>query len=402
MQIGIVGKPSSGKSTFFSSSTLIDVGMASYPFTTIEPNKGMGFVRVEDAGKYFDVISNPKHGFLVETKEGPIRYVPVELVDVAGLVPGANEGKGLGNKFLNDLSQADCLIHVVDASGSTNEKGEQVDAGSHDPCEDIEFLEKEIELWFLKIINNNWDKFGKSHEKEFKKKVELMVQSLSGVKILEKHIEKAMKELSLGEKMFSDWSEEDKLAFATLCRKLSKPIVIAANKCDLETAEENIKKMKEKYPELKIIPCSAASELSLRKATKMDIIDYYPGAKDFSIKKEINEKQKAGLETIRKNVLEKFSETGVQKCLDTAILDVLNYIPVFPGGTKSLQDSQDRYLPDCFLLKKGSTVIDFAYTLHTDMGNGFIRGIDVKTKQVIGKEHVLKYGDVIEIVFNKK
>jgi hypothetical protein len=400
MQIGIVGKPSSGKSTFFGASTMIDVAMASYPFTTIEPNKGVGFVRVEDAGKFFGVTSNPKHGFLVQTPDGPIRYVAIELIDVAGLVPGANEGKGLGNKFLNDLSQADALIHVVDASGTTDSEGKACE--SHDPCLDVTFLEKEIELWFLKIIENNWSKIGKTPEKEFRKRVELLSQNLSGVKILSHHIEKALRALKIDEKMFIDWTDEDKLEFATMCRKLSKPIIIAANKCDLPNAEANIKKMQETFPDKTIVPCSAASELALRKATAQKIINYYPGAKEFEIAGEINDKQKEGLETIRKNVLEKFSETGVQKCLDVSILDVLEYFPVFPGGTKSLIDKDGRVLADCFLMPKGAVALDFAYTLHTTMGDNFIRAIDVKTKQIIGKEHPLKYGDVIELVFNKK
>jgi ribosome-binding ATPase YchF (GTP1/OBG family) len=400
MQIGIVGKPSSGKSTFFSSSTLVDVGMASYPFTTIEPNKGTGFVRVEDAGKYFDVESNPKNGFLVKTNEGPIRYVPVELIDVAGLVPGASEGKGLGNKFLNDLSQADALVHVVDASGTTNEEGNATTG--HDPCKDIDFLENEIELWFLKIIEKNWDKISKIPKKELKEKVELLSNCLSGVKILKSHIESALKEMGIEEKMLKEWSEEDKREFASIARKLSKPIIIAANKCDLEGAKENIDKMKNNYPHLKIVPCSAASELSLRKAAKAEIIDYYPGASIFEVKGEINEKQKEGLEIIRKNVLEEFGETGVQKVLDTAVLDLLGYIPIFPGGTKSLVDKEGRTLADCFLMKNGSKVIDFAYTLHTTMGDNFIRATDVKTKLVIGRDHELKYGDVIEISFNKR
>lgn len=400
MQIGIVGKPSSGKSTFFSSATLIDVSMASYPFTTIEPNKGMGFVRVEDAGKYFNVKSNPKSGFLVETINGPIRYVPVELIDVAGLVPGASEGKGLGNKFLNDLSQADALIHVVDASGKTNSEGNATN--EHDPCIDIAFLEKEIELWFLKIIENNWSKISKIPQKELNKKIDLLSNSLSGVKILRNHIETAIKKLNLTEKMLSEWTDEDKKNFAHLARKFSKPIIIAANKCDIEGSKKNIDKMKEKYPHLKIIPCSAASELSLRKATKANIIDYYPGSEKFDIKEEINEKQKEGLEIIKKHVLEEFGETGVQKTIDTVVCGVLEYIPIFPGGTKTLADSDGNVLPDTFLLKKGSTALDFAFALHTDMGKGFIRAINVKTKQVIGKDYILQSGDVIEIVFNKR
>ncbi len=402
MQVGIVGKPSSGKSTFFSSATLIDVGIAAYPFTTIEPNKGIGFVRVEDAGKFFGVTSNPKHGFLIKNKNGdPIRYVPIELIDVAGLVPGANEGKGLGNKFLNDLSQADALIHVVDASGSTDAEGKTVPEGSHDPIEDIKFLEEEIELWFLKIIESNWVKFSRAPEKDFSKKIQTMSQSLSGVKILAHHIEKAVRQLKLEEKLLTEWTLEEKKQFAHYCRTISKPIIIAANKCDLPSGEKNVLRMKSAFPDKTIIPCSAASELALRKATKAGILKYYPGESEFEINGEINEKQKAGLETIKKNVLEKFGNTGVQNCLDYTIFNVLGYFPVFPAGLKGLVDSSGRILADCFLMPPKSTALDFAYTLHTDMGDGFIRAIDVKTKQVIGRDHPLKSGDCIELIFKK-
>jgi len=402
MQIGIVGKPSSGKSTFFSSATLIDVAIASYPFTTITPNKGIGFVRVEDAGKYFGVVSNPRHGFLVnDDPKNPVRYVPVELIDVAGLVPGANEGKGLGNKFLNDLSQADALIHVVDVSGSTDAEGKECPIGSHDPIEDVKFLEEEIELWFLKIIENNWVKIQRSPEKDYNKKVALIANALTGVKILTYHIEKAIRGLKLEEKMLSEWTPENKKDFAKKCREFSKPIIIAANKCDLATGEQNVLRMKEAFPSAPIIPCSAASELALRKATKAGIIKYYPGWNHFEILGTLNEKQKIGIETIQHNVLEKFNGTGVQECLDTAIFKLLGYFPVFPGGTKGLIDSSGRTLADCFLMPKDSKAIDFAYTLHTDMGDGFIRAIDVKTKQIIGRDHPLKYGDVIELIFKK-
>ncbi len=402
MQIGIVGKPSSGKSTFFSSATLIDVAIASYPFTTINPNKGIGFVRVEDAGKYFGVVSNPRHGFLVnDDPKNPIRYVPVELIDVAGLVPGANEGKGLGNKFLNDLSQADALIHVVDASGSTDAEGKEVAEGTHDPIEDVKFLEEEIELWFLKIIENNWVKTARMQEKDFGKKVAQLGTALAGIKILPWHIEKAMRDLKIDEKILTEWSAEDKRNFAHKCRVWSKPILIAANKCDLPSGEKNVKRMNEAFPNTHIIACSAASELSLRKAAKANILKYYSGWNHFEVLGTLNEKQKLGLETIQHNVLEKFGGTGVQECLDTAIFKLLEYFPVFPAGTKGLIDSSGRTLADCFLMPKDSKAIDFAYALHTDMGDGFIRAIDVKTKQVIGKDHLLKSGDAIELIFKK-
>jgi len=403
MQIGIVGKPSSGKSTFFSAATLVDVAIANYPFTTIEPNKGIGFVRVEDAGKFFGVVSNPKHGFLVnDDPKNPIRYVPTELIDVAGLVPGASEGRGLGNKFLNDLSQADALIHVVDASGSTDAEGKEVAEGSHDPLEDVKFLEEEIELWFLKIIENNWQKFSKSQEKDFNKRVTIMAQSLSGVKILTHHIEKAIREMKLEEKVLSQWSEEEKKTFARKCREWSKPIIIAANKCDLPSGQKNVARMKETFPEKTIVACSAAAELSLRKAAKQGVLKYYSGWNHYEVLGQLNEKQKAGLETIKHNVLEKFGGTGIQECLDIVVFKVLGYFPVFPAGVKGLVDKDGRTLADCFLMPPGSKAIDFAYALHTDMGDGFIRAIDVKTKQIIGRDHPLKTGDAIELIFNKR
>ncbi|MFA6269431.1 MAG: redox-regulated ATPase YchF [archaeon] len=402
MQIGIVGKPSSGKSTFFSAATLIDVAIASYPFTTITPNKGIGFVRVEDAGKFFGVVSNPRHGFLVnEDPKNPVRYVPVELIDVAGLVPGANEGKGLGNKFLSDLSQADALIHVVDASGSTDAEGKECSEGSHDPIEDVKFLEEEIELWFLKILENNWGKINKNPEKDFNKKVTLVGTALTGVKVLPFQIEKAMHQMKVEEKAFLLWTDEDKRTFVKKCREFSKPILIAANKCDLPSGEKNVKRMREAFPNIPIVACSAASELSLRKATKAGILKYYPGWNHFELLGTLNEKQKIGLETIQHNVLEKFNGTGVQECLDTAVFKLLGYFPVFPGGLKGLQDKEGRYLADCFLMPAGSKAIDFAYALHTDMGDGFIRAADCKTKQIIGRDHLLKPGDVIELFFNK-
>jgi len=270
----------------------------------------------------------------------------------------------------------------------------------HDPNKDVEFLEREIDLWFLKIIENNWAKISKIPEKDFRKRVNLLTQNLSGVKILEIHIEKALKKLGLDDKRFGEWNEENKEEFAKKCRELSKPIVIAANKCDLPNAKENIEKMREAFPDKVIVACSAASELALRKANEQQIVKYYPGDKNFEIVGDVNEKQKEGLETIR-SVLETFSGTGVQDCLDKTIFDLLDYIAVFPGGTKGLADKDGNIIPDCFLLVNGSTALDFAFYLHTDIGKNFIRAVDVKTKQIIGKEHPLKMGDVIEIIFNK-
>lgn len=397
MLIGIVGKPSAGKSTFFAAATLIDVARAAYPFTTIEPNKGVGFVRVACVDKEFNTQCNPRSGFCVNHT----RFVPVELLDVAGLVPGAHEGKGLGNKFLDDLRQADVLIHVVDASGSTNEKGEAVASGSHDPCADVNFLEEELELWMLGILENNWGKFARQPLSSKQQVIDAVSKGLSGLGINDVQVDAGLTKSKLLEKRLNDWTPEDKRSFVHHLRLISKPIVIAANKCDLPHAQENVEKMKKVFPHLKIYPCSGEAELTLKKAAKAEVIDYVAGSFSFTMKKELNEAQKSGLNYIDQNVLKKIGSTGVQEALDRTVFDALGYLAIFPGGTKGLTDSQGRTLPDCFLMPKDSTTLSFAFRLHTDFGKHFIKAIDVKTRMLLGKDHLLKNRDVIEIVANK-
>ncbi|HLC93188.1 MAG TPA: redox-regulated ATPase YchF [archaeon] len=394
MIIGVVGKPSSGKSTFFNAATMQDVPMAAYPFTTIEANKAVGFVRIECADKDFNVQCNPRTGFCHEH----VRFVPVELVDVAGLVPGAHEGKGMGNQFLSDLSRADVLIHVIDISGSTNEKGDAVALGSHDPARDVEFLEEEIDLWFLGIIDKNWRKFAGTPFESKAKLVTAMAQNLSGIGATEAHIDSVLLELNLTDKKPMMWSEDEKKSFARKFREKSKPVVIAANKADYPNAAQNLEALKKKFPSKIIIPCSGIAELTLKRAAKDGSLEYIQGNDDFKVLKELNEKQKQGLDYIRKNVLEKFKGTGVQEVLETAVFKLLGYIAIFPGGTKGLTDAQGRTMPDCFLLPPHSTALDFAYRLHTDFGDKFIKAINVKTRQLIGKEHELQSRDVVEIV----
>jgi len=397
MLVGLVGKPSSGKSTFFNALTMQNVPMASYPFTTINPNIGTAFVRVECIDKEFGVQCNPRSGYC---KDGT-RYVPVEVIDVAGLVPGAHEGRGRGNAFLSDLSRADVLIHVIDASGSTNEQGEQVGMGQHDPCKDVQFLEEEIDYWFFGVLKKNWLKFAKIKMESKSKLLETMQQNLSGIGADQPHIEAALTKTRLVDKRLESWSEDEMFEFARELRRSSKPIVIAANKFDLPTAAENIKRMKGEFSHLTIIGCSAISELTLKKASKDGAIEYHAGEKGFKLIKELSAEQMKGLDYIKTHVLEKLGSTGVQELIDDTVFNVLKYIAVFPAGTKKLQDSQGNTLPDCFLIPGGSTALDFAFKLHTDIGKGFIKAIDVKTKLAVGKEHPLKNRDAIEIVHNK-
>lgn len=394
MIIGVVGKPSSGKSTFFNAATMLDVAMASYPFTTIEANKGIGFVRVECVDRELGTQCNPRTGFC----HSHIRYVPVEIIDVAGLVPGAHEGKGMGNQFLSDLSRADILIHVVDASGSTNEKGEAVPPGSHRPENDVIFLEEEIDLWFLGIIEKNWAKFSRAPHDSKAKLIEVMSQNLSGIGAKPDNVDDAMMGLGLSEKKLHTWTQEDRLGFAKKLRELSKPTIIAANKIDMPGAKENFEILKAKFPGKIIVPCSGISELTLRRAAKEEAVEYYPGDREFTVKKDLNAKQKEGLDYIKTNVLGIFGSTGVQEVLERAVFGVLGYIAVFPGGVKSLADREGNRLPDCFLMPPKTTALSFAYSLHTDFGEKFIKAVDVKTRLLIGKDHALKHRDVIEII----
>lgn len=397
MLIGIVGKPNCGKSTFFKASTLANVEIANYPFATIKPNKGIGFIKVECADKFFNTKCNPRVGYCINHN----RFVPVDLIDVAGLVPGAHEGKGMGLEFLNDLNQADALIHVIDVSGSTNEKGEPVDKGSYNPSNDIKFLEDELDHWYLAILKKSWDKFSRSVSQTNQDIEKALHKQFSGLGSNEDMIKSILKNLGLVEKKLSLWNEEELFSFARALRIKTKPIMIAANKADVDGALENFERIKKEFPDYIIVPCSAESELALKEASKHKLINYIPGSDDFEITGGVNEKQKNALEFIKSGVLDKLGSSGVQKVLDSAVLELLKYMPIFPGGVSKLEDKDGNRLPDCFLLPEKSTALDFAYKVHSDLGDNFIRAVDVKTKRTVGKDHILKRGDVVEIIADK-
>ena len=394
MILGLVGKPNCGKSTFFKASTLMDVEIANYPFATIEPNRGAGFVRVECVCKEFGEQCNPREGY---SRDGT-RFVPVEIVDVAGIVPGAYEGKGMGNQFLDDLRQADCLIHVIDTSGSTNERGEPVDAGSHDPGKDIQFLEDELDMWYLGIFKRVWERFSRTVLQEKADAVRAIAKQFSGLGVDEDLVKRSLSECSLTSDNIRDWSDDELKAFVSSLRRATKPIVIAANKVDTPSGSQNYKRLREEFRHLPIIGCSAEAELALKEAGKHELIDYMPGNDDFTIIKDMNERQQKALEFIRSNVLTPFGSTGVQEILDRCVFDELKYIALFPGGANNLKDQDGNVIPDCFLMPSGTTALDFAYRLHTDFGKNFIKAIDVWTKMPVSKDHPLKHRDIIEIM----
>ncbi len=396
MLIGVVGKANVGKSSFFKAATLAEVEIANYPFATIKPNTGVAYVKVDCADKEFNAQCTPRTGYCIDHQ----RFVPFQLTDVAGLVPGASEGKGMGNEFLNDLNPADVLVHVVDMAGSTNEKGEFKGPGSYDPTNDILFLERELDMWFLSIFNRNFEKVARTIQSTKQHPSLAITKQMSGLKVTETIAREALRTCKVPEDPVA-WTEQDRLLLASELRRRTKPIIIAANKIDLPSADRYLNAAREKFRHLTIVPCCADAEIALREAAKKGLIHYIPGERTFTITGAVNEKQQQALSFIQEQVLNKYGSTGVQQVLDTAVFSVLKYKAIFPGGVNNLKDSEGRTLPDCFLLPEQATALDFAAVIHSDLAKNFIRAIDVRTKKVVGKDHLLQHRDVLEIVTKK-
>ena len=387
-----------GKSTFFKAVTLAEVDIAAYPFTTIKPNSGVAYVKVDCVDTEFNTQCNPRQGFCIKHK----RFVPVELMDVAGLVPGAHEGKGMGNAFLDDLRQAHVLIHVIDASGSTNEKGEIVASGSYDPVRDVEFLEFELDMWYFRLAEKGWEKFARTLQQEKSQIAKAIAKQLSGLGVNDIMAQEVIEKQNFPTEIMK-WDGTILKRFATELRKITKPMIIACNKVDNPAGKQNFERLQKEFPHHLLIACSAEAELALREAARHELISYIPGDKTFDVTQagKLSDKQKGALDFIQKNVLDVYGSTGVQDVMDTAVFKLLGQMAIFPGGVSKLEDSEGRRLPDCFLMPPRSTALDFAFRLHTDLGKHFIRAIDVKTKRVVGKDHLLKHRDVIEIVTGK-
>jgi ribosome-binding ATPase YchF (GTP1/OBG family) len=396
MLVGVVGKTNVGKSTFFNAATMLNVPIGNYPFTTINPNLGLAYFRTKCVCKELGVKDNPTNSVCVNG----IRLIPVKLMDVAGLVPGASSGRGLGNKFLDDLRQSDALIHIVDASGSTDIEGRSITPGSHDPLEDVQFVENELDLWFLNILKNDWPRISRSTESSFDSGIIQIHQKMSGLSVSKGDILKAAEAANLMNKKLSTWTEQNLFDFVKYLRRLSKPTTIAANKIDLFPASLNFEKIRSTGRPC--IPCSAEAELVLRRAAEKKLIDYLPGDSDFKIIAPLQDSQKRALELIREKVLNKWGFTGVQEAINYTFRELLGLITVYPVEDEhGLSDKKGNVLPEAYLVKKGSTAKDLAYKIHTDLGEGFLYAIDVRKGIRIGAEHILSDGDVIKIISTK-
>lgn len=386
--VALAGKPNAGKSTFFSAATAAEVDVGNYPFTTIDPNRGVSAVRTT-----CPCVDRKDRCDSSDCSDG-VRFVPVELVDVAGLVPGAHEGRGLGNQFLDALTDADVIISVIDVSGGTNEEGEPVDIGTADPIEEMSFIEAEMDEWLTGIVQTNWETvMRRSRSPDFDLE-EALLDIVTGVGATPADLTTVLRNREYPDAPGA-WSDEDKATLAVDIRRRTKPMVTAANKADI-APDELLDAVLDS--DRRVIPCTAEGERALRRGTETGSIAYRSGDGEFEITNELTASQREGLEQIR-TVMDRFGGTGVQAALNAAVYDQLEQITVYPVENEThWTDGTGTMLPDAVLLPEGATPPMLAESIHSDIADGYMHAVDARTSRRIGEGHELSEGDVIKIV----
>lgn len=395
MTIAIIGKTNVGKTTLFNAATLLNAEISNYPFTTKEPNVGTAYVCDVCVCNELGVKDNPQNSACIDGW----RYSPVRILDVPGLIKDAWVGRGLGNRFLSVIGQADALIHVVDASGSVDEEGKIVKPGSGNPVQDVMDIEMEIERWIAEIIMNNKPVI--LREAESSSLEAAMAKVLSGIKARLPEVTKALMNSGLGDVPFQKWVLNDTISFAADLLPLIKPTMIIANKMDLHAAEENIELLTEYYSQSLVAACSAEAELALRRAEKMGLLHYAPGQEMFRLAEdaELTTEQQRALDYVEQRVMAKWMNTGIQHALNTLIFKLLKVNMVYPVGDESrYSDHHRNVLPDVYLMPDGSTPVDLAREVHTRLAENYILAIDAKTGMRLPKEYHLRHRDVIKIM----
>ena len=389
LSVALAGKPNAGKSTFYKAATMADVEVGNYPFTTIDPNRGVTHARTE-----CPCLAREERCGDENCHDGK-RYVPVELLDVAGLVPGAHEGKGLGNQFLDALSNADVVLNVVDASGGTNAEGGPVEPGAYDPTNDVEFIEQEMDLWIAGILDRNWVTVTRQSRSPDFDIDDALTEVLTGVGGSAADVARVLRRVEYPTAPQA-WEDVHREALAAEFRAETKPIVVVANKADI-APEGNVAALRGAAAG-PVVPCTADGELALRNAAAAGVVAYDPGDPDFEILGDLSDAQAAGLEQIRA-VMDEHGGTGVQAAIDTAVYDLLDHVTAFPVQNETRwTDAQGNMLPDAFLLPEGSTPKDLAYAVHSDIGDGYLHAVDARATRRVGEDHELTDGDVVKIV----
>ncbi len=385
MLIGIIGAPNKGKSTIFSAMTMADAEIANYPFTTIKPNHGVAYVTRKCVDAELGVRCNPRNSICMNGT----RLIPIDIVDVAGLVPGAHLGKGMGNQFLNDLASADAFIQVVDASGKTDENGNPCD--NCDPAKEFNIINDELAFWLSDIIKRHIGKIEKRSDG-----AKALAEILAGFKVNEKLVEAAAEKSYLSLSNIA-WNDDDILAFARELIKASKPIAIAANKADISNSEK-IEKLKKELNGRFVVECSGAIELALRKAAKAKVINYVPGASTFEVIGSASAEQRDALDYMAKYIKE-HNGTGIEELINEVVFGMLRMLTVYPVEDENKYvDHNGNVLPDALLVEEGTTALELAERIHTSIAKNMLYAIDAKRKIRLAKDYKLRDNDVIKIV----
>jgi len=395
IKIGLIGKTNVGKTTFFNSATLLNAEISTRPFTTRQSNVGTAYAGTLCVCRELGVKDTPRNSACIDGW----RFIPVTMVDLPGLIKGAWQGKGLGNQFLTIAMRTDVLLHVVDASGSINENGEVAKPGTGDPVQDIYDIEEELVTWLASILEKNKITI----EKQLTPQRHLdtaLYRILSGMKVKREQIVQAI-EVSGIHRDFKDWTSDDIKLLAKNIRKVSKPTLIVANKTDLPTAEHNFNRLVETFKDTFVVPCSAESELALRRAEKSKLIEYIPGEEAFHIidEKKLTSQQLTALDYVQNMTFTKYARTGVQFAINLAAFKLLRMNVVYPvEDITNFSDKNKRILPDAILTPENSTVKDLAKKIHTDLAKTMIHAIDARTGLRLPKEYILRDRDIIKIV----
>jgi len=400
IKIGIIGKTNTGKTTFFNSSTLSSDEISTYPFTTKKSSTSTGYANTLCVHPEFNVVDNPNNSRC----EDGWRYIPVELIDLPGLIKDAWKGKGLGNQFLSIASQSDALLHVVDASGSIDATGKITETGSGDPVSDFADIEEELNMWYQKILEGNRDRLQKIIKSD-DDHVGALTELYQGVGVKRNHVKEALNTSGLEEKDIENYDMQDSKKFASYLRKISKPTLIVANKIDVDGADKNFERLRERYNDMIVIPASADSELTLRRAEQKELIKYSPGSENFEVLQinELNQKQKDALDFIQSGIMGEYMRTGVQFAINVTVFKLLKMNSIYPvASPEKLSDKKGRILPDLVLLKDGATVTDLAKEIHSDLTKGLLYAKDLRYNLRVPTSYQLRDRDVICLISASK
>lgn len=400
IRLGLIGKTNTGKTTFFNAATLSSEEISTYPFTTKKPISGISNAITLCIHPEFKLQDNPNNSKCVEGW----RYIPIELIDLPGLIKDAWKGKGLGNQFLSIAAQSDALLHIVDASGGIDSSGKISEPGTGDPLSDFADIEEELIMWYQKIFEGNRDKISKLISSGTDK-IDAITELYQGIGVKKFHVKDTFEATGLEDKEIDDFGIDDSKRFATFLRKISKPTLIVANKVDVEGADENFGRLRERYNDSIVVPASGDSELSLRRAEQKGLIKYSPGSEQFEIIKsdELNQKQTNALEFIKKGIMGEYMRTGVQFAINIAVFKLLKMNSIYPVADETnFADKKGRVLPDLILLKDGATVNDLAKEIHTDLTKGLLYAKDLRYNLRLPVDYQLRDRDVISLVSASK